>query len=78
MDNKEIVLFDRSIRVTSDWYACVSDTQCAINEARNRTGLKRYNFRQWLKTLYVSDRFAVLMRSVRLLLRLSLTMIRVR
>lgn len=44
MDNKEIVLFDRSIRVTSDWYVCVSDTQCAINEARNRTGLKRYNF----------------------------------
>lgn len=31
MDNKEIVLFDRSIRVTSDWYVCVSDTQCAIN-----------------------------------------------
>ena len=33
MDNKEIVLFDRSIRVTSDWYVCVSDAQCAINKA---------------------------------------------
>lgn len=55
MDNKEIVLFDRSIRVTSDWYVCVSDAQCAINESRNRVGLKRYNFSQWLKTLYVSD-----------------------
>ena len=55
MDNKEIVLFDRSIRVTSNWYVCVSDAQCAINESRNRVGLKRYNFSQWLKTLYVSD-----------------------
>lgn len=55
MDNKEIVLFDNRIRVSSDWYVCVSDVQCAINESRNRTGLKRYNFSQWLKTLYVSD-----------------------
>lgn len=55
MDNKEIVLFDSRIRVSSDWYVCVSDVQSTINSARMGIGLNRYNFSQWLKTIYVND-----------------------
>lgn len=55
MDNKEIVLFDNRIRVSSDWYVCVSDVQSTINSARMGSGLNRYNFSQWLKTIYVND-----------------------